>query len=332
MNLRGFCERVTVFNSLALSRVSILDAFIINGKMPAVDTVILNIRATLLVSTIILVLSYAFADGKSTEFWAHVWHMILSVVSIMNLWSLFRICIQGTNTISTLICTTTFTCVCAFRSFLPRIDAERMCFFSSPLSYPFIGRTGATFAEICFAFQVSRSWGHVARKIPSLTRTVDVVANLAFILCTLAQAFCWAGVLTTNNLYHAIEESHWLVAFALMTGVSVVALYKEPASPADGHFLRVFAWLGTIYCAYMFIIDVPMYIEKWRTWPKPILSFSEGLQDSMRCGHLSQLTSDWVGEMPWLTGYFSAAVWASQYLAATEQERTQVSGTKAKSN
>ena len=298
--------------------------------MVAVASVILNIRITLLLITIILVLSYAFTDGNSSEFGARLWHVILSFISIMNLWSLLMIYFQGKNSVATLICTTIFTCVCAFRSFLPRIDAERMCFFSSSLSYPFIGRTGATFAEICFAFQVSRSWSHVARKIPSLTRTVDVVANLAFVLCTVAQAFCWAGVLTTNNLYHAIEETHWLVAFALMTGVSVIALYKEPVSLADVQFLRVFAWLGTIYCAYMFIIDVPMYIGKWRTWPKPILSFSEGLQDSMRCGHLTQQTADWIGEMPWLTGYFSAAVWASQYLAATEQVGAHVSGKETK--
>src|SRR5262245_9206191 len=42
---------------------------------------------------------------------------------------------------------------CAFRSFLPRADVQRICLFDTWLSSVMIGRTVATVAEICFVAQ-----------------------------------------------------------------------------------------------------------------------------------------------------------------------------------
>jgi len=42
---------------------------------------------------------------------------------------------------------------CAFRSFLPRADVQRICLFDTWLSSVVVGRTVATVAEICFAVQ-----------------------------------------------------------------------------------------------------------------------------------------------------------------------------------
>src|SRR5258708_7407118 len=46
-----------------------------------------------------------------------------------------------------------FVAACAFRSFLPRVDLERMCLWDVPLSSVIVGRTVATVAELCFAWQ-----------------------------------------------------------------------------------------------------------------------------------------------------------------------------------
>ena len=45
--------------------------------------------------------------------------------------------------------------VCAYRSFLPRIDLERYCLWDTPLSSIFLGRSAVTVAEICFAGQMA---------------------------------------------------------------------------------------------------------------------------------------------------------------------------------
>src|SRR5262245_58490085 len=42
---------------------------------------------------------------------------------------------------------------CAFRSILPMVDVPRICLLDTPLSRIFIGRSVATFAELCFAAQ-----------------------------------------------------------------------------------------------------------------------------------------------------------------------------------
>ena len=42
---------------------------------------------------------------------------------------------------------------CAFRSFLPRADVQRICLFDTWLSSVMVGRTVATVAELCFAAQ-----------------------------------------------------------------------------------------------------------------------------------------------------------------------------------
>src|ERR1700694_2186711 len=42
---------------------------------------------------------------------------------------------------------------CAFRSFLPRADVQRICLFDTWLSSVVVGRSVATVAELCFAAQ-----------------------------------------------------------------------------------------------------------------------------------------------------------------------------------
>jgi hypothetical protein len=42
---------------------------------------------------------------------------------------------------------------CAFRSFLPRADVQRICLFDTWLSSVIVGRSVATVAEVCFAAQ-----------------------------------------------------------------------------------------------------------------------------------------------------------------------------------
>ena len=42
---------------------------------------------------------------------------------------------------------------CAFRSFLPRADVQRICLFDTWLSSVMVGRSVATVAEVCFAAQ-----------------------------------------------------------------------------------------------------------------------------------------------------------------------------------
>src|SRR5215510_1173163 len=54
---------------------------------------------------------------------------------------------------------------CAFRSFLPRADVQRICLFDTWLSSVVIGRSVATVAEVCFAAQ----WAIALHQLGTMT-------------------------------------------------------------------------------------------------------------------------------------------------------------------
>ena len=203
-----------------------------------------------------------------------------------------------------------YVAVCAFRSWLPRVDLERYCLVDSPLSSVFLGRSAATVAEVCFAVQVAL-----------VLHQVGVVAHVPWIVAAsyavvpplvLAQAFCWYSVITLDHLGQAIEQSLWTATMA-MVGVSLAVA----AGHLDGGmfwFVAAGAGLAAGFVAFMALVDVPKYVRKWRRDRRkcqPYLSLRDGLKDA-RSRRIT--TTEWVAwrpEVAWLTGYFSLAVWVS---------------------
>jgi heme/copper-type cytochrome/quinol oxidase subunit 2 len=117
---------------------------------------------------------------------------------------------------------------CAFRSLLPRADVQRICLFDTWLSSVFIGRSVATVAEVCFAAQWAIVLHHLGR-----IAGVDTALNVAWAIVPLivvAQCCSWYGVLTTNHLAHAIENSIWAVAF-LVVVIGLCRLLPEFDGP-----------------------------------------------------------------------------------------------------
>ena len=203
-----------------------------------------------------------------------------------------------------------FVAVCAFRSFLPRIDLERYCLVDSPLSSMFIGRSAATVAEICFAAQVAlclRQVGIVAHVPWIVTMSYLVVPNLV-----LAQCCCWYSVLTLNHLGHAIEESLWAGTMALVGVCLAVA-----ARHLQGNMFWCAcggAALALGFVAFMAFVDVPMYVTRWRKGrreQRALLSLRAGVRDALSRRIATEEWSVWRPEVAWLTGYFSVAVWLS---------------------
>ena len=203
-------------------------------------------------------------------------------------------------------CTCIFTLVCAFRSFLPRVDAERLCFWDlGIIQSPFVGRSFATVAEISFAYQSTRYWNRVVGQcnVP----LSSYVGNIAWFLCSFAQVLCWTGVLTTNNFWHACENSLWgFSPFILCIGAFEAITRREAHTHKKNLlFLKWFCATVPLFVAYLATSDVPMYIRKWKegVGGGVDLSLGEGLADSMRCV-VDRSDDLWFQEMPWMSGYF----------------------------
>src|SRR5260370_12244704 len=149
---------------------------------------------------------------------------------------------------------------CAFRSFLPRADVQRICLFDTWLSSVVVGRSVATVAEIGFAAQ----WAMILHQLGTMTGT-DTTLNAAWVivpLIVIAECFSWYAVLTTHYLGNAIENSLWAVAF-FVVGIGLCRLLPE----FDGavRVVLVIAIIGIAgYLAFLMTVHVPMYLSRWR--------------------------------------------------------------------
>ena len=199
---------------------------------------------------------------------------------------------------------------CAFRSFLPRADVQRICLFDTWLSSVAVGRSVATVAEICFAAQ----WAIILHHLGTMTHS-DTTLNAAWMIVPLiliAECFSWYAVLTTNYLGNAIENSIWAIAFALV-GIGLCRLLVEFGGPV--RMILVAAMLGIAgYLAFLITVDVPMYLGRWRAMGasgSKFLGPLEGLRDVSTRWVVTHDLAEWKDEIAWMSLYFSAAVWAS---------------------
>jgi hypothetical protein len=199
---------------------------------------------------------------------------------------------------------------CAFRSLFPVFDVPRLCFFDSWLCSVIVGRSVATFAELCFAAQCALVLREYARATGS--RVANFAGAAAVPLIVIAETFSWYSVLTTSNLGHVVEESLWGLCGALLA-MSLIAMWR--------HFDRALrprlaVWCGAsmAYAAYMFLVDVPMYWSRWvadEAKGRLYLSIEHGLRDIAERWVVSHQWADWQSELVWMSLYFSVGVWVS---------------------
>jgi len=199
---------------------------------------------------------------------------------------------------------------CAFRSFLPRADVQRICLFDTWLSSVAVGRSVATVAEICFAAQ----WAIILHQLGTMTGS-DTTLNAAWVIVPLiliAECFSWYAVLTTNYLGNAIENSLWAVAF-FVVGIGLCRLLPEFDGPVRVALAMAIIGIAA-YLAFLMTIDVPMYLGRWRAERADggrRLGPLEGLRDVSTRWIVTHDLAEWKDEIAWMSLYFSAAVWAS---------------------
>jgi hypothetical protein len=204
---------------------------------------------------------------------------------------------------------------CAFRSILPRADVQRIALFDTWLSSVFIGRSVATIAEVCFVIQ----WAIVLRQLGRMVKS-DTVGNVSAAivpLILLAECCSWYAVITTNYLGNAIENSLWAVAFMLIA----IALFRLLYDFYGIVRIAIGAMVGGIafYVAFLIVIDVPMYLDRWRAdlaGGKELLGIFSGLYDVGTRWMVTHDFAHWQDEIPWMSLYFSAAVWSSLALCS----------------
>lgn len=199
---------------------------------------------------------------------------------------------------------------CAFRSALPVYDVPRICLFDTWLSSVIVGRSVATFAELCFVAQ----WALLLREISRATgSSIGKNVSVAVVpLIAIAEACSWYSVLTTSNLGHVLEESIWGLCAALLVA-SFIAIWPRSLA-ALRPLLATWCAAGIAYVAFMFLVDVPMYWSRWiadEASGRLYLSIAQGVFDVSERWVVSHRWEDWQNEVEWMSLYFSVAVWLS---------------------
>lgn len=203
---------------------------------------------------------------------------------------------------------------CGYRSFLPVFDVPRFVMVDSFASSVIIGRTVATIAELSFAAQ----WALLLRggAIATGQRFSLWIAHAVVPLIVIAEINSWYAVLTTRNIGHVVEETLWGTA-AVLSVLAMIGLWQQ-ASARGRRWLALAITAGTLYAAYMFFIDVPMYWARWladEAAGRPYTTLAAGIADASGRWTVSHDWAHWRSEVVWMTLYFSVAVWISIGLA-----------------
>jgi len=214
---------------------------------------------------------------------------------------------------------------CAFRSFLPRAEGQRICLVDSWWSSAILSRAVATIAELSLVAQWTLFLGQWTKGLGS--RVGYAVSRLLLPLIAFAECCSWYTTLTTNFRGSVIEESTWAVSSALMT-LTLVALWwrrREVRRP----FLGAAIVLNAAYVMFMCTVDVPMYASRVRADTasgKAYLTVGQGVVDSASRRVVTRRWEDWKDEMPWMSLYFSAGVWISLSLIRAPRVRAGTAG------
>lgn len=176
------------------------------------------------------------------------------------------------------------------------------------------GRSAATIAELCFSRQFALLLFAFGDKYNQ--PITSMVAHLVVPSIAIAQMLCWCGMLTLNFLGHAIEESIWSVISLAVAGCFMTYPMNNSyeSNPEIYKFTVIGAFFSLCYFMFMITVDVPMYITKWKKSKEmnsKRMSFIEGGKDAWKRRVVTSDWEVWRPEVPWLTAYFSTAVWIS---------------------
>jgi hypothetical protein len=209
-----------------------------------------------------------------------------------------------------LVLSAVFVLGCGFRSVLPRADVQRLGLIDTWMSSVLVGRSVATLAEMCFMTQWALLLNRAGRDGGS--RVGVVISWLLVPLIAVAEVCSWYAVLTTCYAGNALEESIWALSATLLI-VGCLAVWSQ-CRAARRPFLAAALLLGVGYVTFMCTVDVPMYVSRWQADEaagRAYLSITQGIEDAWSRRVVTFSWEEWQSEVPWMTLYFTVAVWWS---------------------
>lgn len=209
---------------------------------------------------------------------------------------------------------------CGFRSILPMVDVPRICLHDNFLSRIAVGRTVATVAELCFAIQ----WALLLQEAGGGRGVASRAGSLIVPLIVAAEIFSWTAVIGSNYLLHAVENSLWTLA--AMLGLAGFVSLRPAATGSTARVLEAATVCAAGYIAFMAIVDVPMYVTRWMAEAGNAPPLAEGLRTLLARCIVEPRWEAWQADVPWMTLYFTVAVWISIAITLAPRLRARAAG------
>ena len=251
-----------------------------------------------------------------------LWNIGIGVISIFNIIAILYYYFTNYKSLSLRQINMSFlviiyVIVCAVRSIWPRVDGKYLCCYDNFISTPLVGRILATMAEISFGLFIIMVSNDIIKSLNFEGSEWILVINTGLVfMITVAQIFCWVGIVTKDPSYNAIEESLWTV-FGLSNFLIYFYVFTKLGNSKNSNSLRVkkiipLILFGTLcYVTFMVVRDVPMYIKNAKNYKGKYNNLTDGIKKLSKCIEVTHSYKRWKEDIPWLTGYFTVTVWCS---------------------
>jgi hypothetical protein len=150
------------------------------------------------------------------------------------------------------------------------------------------------------------------------------IANVLLAVNVVAQSCCNYAVVTRDQMGHVVEESIWALSATMMIA-EIFLFYRwaewQAQPRANRAFLRGALLAGPLYVLFMVTVDVPMYVQRAladHAAGTVYLGFAAGIAEMAKCSRVTNVDAFWTAEMPWMSLYFTFAVWAALWVAFSD--------------
>ncbi|MDR0475861.1 MAG: hypothetical protein LBH43_19620 [Treponema sp.] len=209
--------------------------------------------------------------------------------------------------------------VALYRSIFVSSYPNRLVWFDSMLNSPFLIRCFALFAELSFIGAIALNLLKLNAENPLPDKlTKNKFSNVVFIKTPYvsfgciagANIFAFCGLITQLHIFFAIEETLWMLAFALIIPLIFAQLKNLPKDPANKLY-RILLTILAVWCvgytSYQVFFALP-FVEYART---DTVTEASNLHEAIFNFTATQDFESWggVGFAIWHSGYFTLCVW-----------------------
>jgi len=222
----------------------------------------------------------------------------------------------------------TFALVALYRSMFVSSYPNRLAWFDTLFNSPFIVRSLATFAEMSFIGIIAVILFRLNREMAVNKSGILAKSPYIAVICIfVAQFFAFAGLITQYNIWFAIEEGLWGLAFLSITPLVFAYLTKAKKQNNIGKNYKIALIIMAVWCvgygifqwfyAMPFIYIADIAHDVGRIIPPDALRQSIFNYTAIRDFD----TWGGIGFFIWHSGYFSICVWMVLFFMSIGRKR-----------